>query len=214
MIWSDRFVWIHIGRTGGYSIDKMCRILGAPDIQMDPDGGEWSHWKRHQTIAQRSAETGTDLGAGRAKVANFRRLPHWVLSFAEYKKKNEGLDFTVDDLARGRLRAETREMETGALDASRARDVHPDAVIAYYGLDGMDHLLRTETLPGDFVALMRGWYPISTEQERQIHAVQENGNAYNRDLWSRFTKAQVRQMYESCPAWTALELKRYGDLLA
>jgi hypothetical protein len=214
MIWGRHFVWIHIGRTGGYSVDAMCRILEAPDIHLDPNGGEWSRWKRHQTIAQRSAEEGTDVAAGRATVANFRRLPHWILSFAEYKKKNEGLDFTVEELAQGRLRAETREMETGTLDPSRAREVRPDALLEYYGLAEMDHLLRTETLPDDFIALMERWYPISEEQRARIRGVVENDNQYNRDLWSRFSREQVRSMYESSPQWARLEQKLYGGLLA
>lgn len=213
MIWGKSFIWIHIGRTGGYSFDKMCRILDEPDIHLDPLGGEWSRWKRHQTIEQREREQGLDLTTGRAKVSNIRRLPHWILSFAEYKRRNEGLEFTTEELSQGRLRAEYRELETGDLDPGRAREVHPDMVLEYYGLAEMDHLLRTEDLACDFVRLMQRWYPISEEKGERIRHVQENANQYDRDLSSRFSKGQIRRMYESCPRWRDLELKLYGNLL-
>src|SRR3954468_4756994 len=101
MIWGPSFIWMHIGRTGGYSVDRMFRILDAPDVHLDPLGGEWSHWKRHQTVAQREAETGLDLRTGKVTIASFRRLPTWLLSFAEYKKRNEGLDFDTNQIAKG-----------------------------------------------------------------------------------------------------------------
>ena len=214
MIWGKSFIWIHIGRTGGYSVDRMCRILDQEDIHLDPLGGEWSRWKRHQTIEQRESELGLDLTTGRAKVSNIRRLPHWIVSFAEYKKKNEGLDFTTEELVQGRLRAEHRELTTGELETSRARELHADMLLAYYGLAEMDHWLRTEQLADDFLSLMGNWYQISDEKRARIRGIQENANQYDRDLSSRFSKQQIAEMYESCPRWRDLELELYGDLLA
>jgi hypothetical protein len=213
MIWGKGFVWTHIGRTGGYTVDRMCRILEDPEIHLDPLDGEWSRWKRHQTIEQREAATGLDLKTGKSRLTGFRRLPSWLLSFAEYKKKNEGLDFTDEQLTRGMLRVETRDLATGRLDPTRPEDFHADSVLRYYDVPGMDGWLRTEHLPDDFMTLMARWYTITPAQEQQIRAARENGNQY-RDLWSRFSREQVRKMYESCPVWTELERKLYGDLLA
>lgn len=211
MIWGAHFVWIHVGRTGGYSVDKMLRILAADDLHLDPLGGEWSAWKRHQTIQQREAETGLDLMSGKIKIANIRRLPHWLLSFAEFKKKYQGLDFQPEELTHGLLRAEYRDLETGNLDASRAREFHADTMLAYYKLNEMDHLFRTENLAADFLNVMEQLYLISPEQRAQIRAVYENANDYSR--YSRFSAEAVKQMYQSCPLWTELELKLYGNLL-
>jgi len=213
MIWGKNFVWIHIGRMGGYSVDQMFRLLQLSDVHLDPLGGDWSRWKRHQTVEQREAEARVGLQNGRARISNFRRLPTWILSFAEYKKKNEGLDFTTEDLTQGLLKAEYRELETGNLEETRKRNFHADSILEYYGVREMDYLMRTEYLPTDFIDVMSRWYSIPNETREQIHAVHENGNVYQRNLGLRFSADQIRTMYASCPVWTALEKKVYGDLL-
>src|SRR5215510_11861164 len=150
MVWGKNFVWVHIGRMGGYSVDQMFRILQFSDVQLDPLGGDW-RWKRHQTVEQREAETRLGLKNGRARISNFRRLPTWILSFAEYKKKHEGLEFTTEDLTQGLLKAEYRELETWNLEETRKRNFHADSILEYYGVREMDYLMRTECLPTDFI---------------------------------------------------------------
>jgi hypothetical protein len=212
MIHSPHFIWTHIGRTGGYSVDKMFRILNRFDIHLDPINAEFSDWKRHQTYLQRAAEMPPEWLYGKEKVLSIRRLPAWILSYAEYKNDRQGIPFDKKDLIQVKLRSEYRDLESGETKLSY-HEFSPEEMLVYYDYGNVNHWLRTEYLVADFIRIFGQWYDIRNDEVSKLAGVFENSNAYRRDIRQRFTKAEMEQMYHRCPIWTALEKRLYGGLL-
>jgi hypothetical protein len=213
MIWGEKFVWTHLGRTGGNSVDLMFRILNEKDIHLDPRGGESADWYRHQTVEQREKQMSIDLTTNHLKILNFRRLPNWVLSFAEFKYKYQNIPFSREDIAQGKLKAESRNLVTGELDQNQYNAFNPDDMLLYYGFQNVYAWLRTESIAEDFISTFSQWYDITPTKAAEIRGVHDNQNTYNNKLSERFTNSEIGNLYDSCPIWTELEKEIYGDLL-
>lgn len=212
MIHHSQFIWTHIGRTGGYSVDKMFRILNRADVYLDPIDATFSDWKRHQTYEQRAEEMEEDWLVGKKRILNIRRLPNWVLSFAEFKKKYQKIPFTHENLVQVELKAEGRNVASGTMDA-QYQSFKPDDMLSYYGYDTVDYWLRTEYLTLDFIETFGNYCNITEPEKIAIGQVFENSNAYAKNIRNRFTNDELKNMYELSPIWASLEQKIYGNLL-
>ncbi len=213
MIISPEFVWIHIGRTGGYLVDSLIRDLKIEAIELDPIGGIWSDWKRHESIEARSAEKGVDLYNNRMSISNIRRLPNWIVAFAEYKLQRSQLYYTNYELSRALLKAELREPKTGQLVPDRFRTFNPDDLLLHYSYEKIETWWRTEHLVQDCISTLKKWYEIPEGLENKWTSTQVNSISYNRNVLERFSKAEIEGMYEKCPLWRDLELKVFGNLM-
>jgi hypothetical protein len=213
MIIAPNFVWIHIGRTGGYMVDRIFRDLQLPDVELDPLGGIWSDWKRHQTIEARSEEIGQNLDKGRVRISNFRRLPAWALSFSEYKLRHEGLHFTTAEMAMGILKAEMKDPETGEVIPNRFRVFNPDEILEHYHAEKVETWWRTDHIIEDCLDTIARYYDLPNLKADRWKDEKVNANVYNRNLLQRFSPEQLRSLYEACPRWTSIEKQVYGGLL-
>ncbi len=213
MIYNKEFIWTHIGRTGGYSVGKMFALLNRPDIHLDPINPEYSDWKRHQTFSQRAEEMPTGWLEGKTRILSFRRLPNWILSFAEYKKKYQNIPFTHEEMVQSILKAEKRATKDGQLDAGY-RTFQPDDLLRYYEYETVQHWIRTEYLVDDVVRVFQPWIQTTDEEYAQLKDIFENGNnSYKKNITERFSDHEIRKMYASNPIWTEIERKLYGHLL-
>lgn len=215
MIITPYFVWTHLAKTGGYSVHKIFGLVKDDGLEMDPIGGEWSDYRRHEPFWLRSQKCGYDISAGKMKILSIRRLPSWMLSFAEFKKREEGFDFTIEELTAGYFKHEKRDMHSGKLsDKGTYETHHADEALAYYQPEIIDRWWKQESLYKDVIDTLKEFYPISNGQKEQMRAFHENANNYNRQVEERFTLQQLEELYHNCPLWTNYELKVYGSLLA
>ncbi|RED92306.1 hypothetical protein [Marinoscillum furvescens] len=212
MISSPHFVWTHFAKTGGYTVHKVIEDLQLPDVQLDPLGGEWSDYRRHEPFWLRSQKENRDITANKLKILTFRRLPSWLLSFAEFKKREEGFDFEIKELAKGYFKHEKRDMTSGALDAPGSYEQHhADEALAYYHPESIDVWWTQERLIPDMLDTLGRFYTIPSSAYQWDF--QQNSNSYNRSISDRFSRNQLEELYHNCPLWTAFERKIYGSLL-
>jgi len=172
VLWSDRFVWLHVPKCAGTQTRAVLRKLGAFDEDLDPN--IWHQGRR---------EGLTD--SGRVVVANFRRLPSWVLSLAHYEAARGG----------------------GPADPWRWSG---DDVLARYDAD---RWIRAEHLPEDFAAAFGDLIELPTARLTKMFRKRRNATDYDRSLEAWFTPADLEGLYAANPAWAALERRLYGDLL-
>ncbi|MFH6985663.1 hypothetical protein [Marinoscillum sp. 108] len=214
MIITPDFVWTHMAKTGGYSVHRMISLVGDENIQLDPLGGEWSDYRRHEPFWMRSEKCGYDITANKIKVLTIRRLPAWILSFGEFKKREEGFEFDLQELSKGYFKHEKRDMVSGGLSDPGSYDTHhADEALAYYRPETIDHWWKQESLNEDVVCFLGRFYTLTPLQIKQMSCSHENSNEYDRNLGKRFSQRQLEELYHNCPLWSTYEQKVYGSLL-
>jgi hypothetical protein len=86
MITSDKFIWLHLPKTGGTSMNRLMREFCFPGLSIDSDEED----SKHDSIALREASTSWRVGA-RRRFINARRLTNWLLSDWQHKRRHMGL---------------------------------------------------------------------------------------------------------------------------
>ncbi len=194
MVKADKFVWAHIPKTGGDSTVALFNQLSGKALTFVEDN------RKHDSFRRQGV-------SGLARIANIRRLPLFVRSWAshygqhaKWGQRNIDQPFTREQLLAGMLW--WLEPYT-----TRWRLVHLDTVIAdYYEIESIDEWLRLENLFEDFQRIVGSYVDVSAV--RASHW--ENRGAYKRTRW--FSREEVARLYETCPRWAALEKRIYGTL--
>jgi hypothetical protein len=188
VIIGEGFGWSHLPKTGGTATLHMFREV--------PEAGE-HQGRKHDTFADHEDEL-----AGKVLASNFRRLPTWVLSWAQHRTRH----VVLPDGTRPPLNT-PEQMAT----ATRA-----DRQLNHFLSNGrftVDRWLRTEQLAEDFIAFASEFYELNDEQRRRITEIGLVGaHEYDHELESWFTPDMIRQMYRANPLWASIERKVYGDL--
>lgn len=212
MITSDKFIWLHIGKAAGTSTQHMFKILKQNiDSSIELNDNRYS---KHDTIKIRISNYDNvfkynDIHLNSLnKILNFRRLPSYVLSVSQwnikYHNEKRNLKFNKDFLLKG-----------FAFGTTEAPSHHCDAILDNY-IDLSDNVnwLRSEFINDDFIKLMKSYYKIDNTTIELIKKVNININVdYNKSISYHFSKNELDLLYKSCPKWTTLEEKLYGDLL-
>lgn len=160
----------------------------------DPQNVIW-----HENIARRCRrDPGFERG-GRRIIANFRRLPHWLLSRVHYEAQRPPHHVVTREMF---LRGDLFE-QSG--DLNRA-----DHYACNYNTPPVDCWIRTENLAEDAAKA----FELDPEILRAKLA-RKNVGALNYikslDFW--FTKQELADLYAATPHWAELELRIYGSLL-
>jgi len=91
MIEGPNFIWLHLPKTGGTSMNRLIREHHIPDVVVDPDHLD----SKHDSIPVR--ETRSEWRAGqRQRFITARRLEAWLISDWQHKRRHMGvpnLDF-------------------------------------------------------------------------------------------------------------------------
>jgi len=189
MIIGPKFIIGHIGKTAGDGVKQIVETLGLPDLTIIPVASPL----KHQTFRQ----CGCDL-AGRDLVLAIRRLPAFVLSQLHHRR----LD--------GRL----QQLPT---PDEMSRDYMADFYIRLYTDEGrlaIKHWLRTESIREDLAALLSRYFELTEEQRQYIEGTATKpANAYDHDVFDRFTRQQLGEMYARNPRWAEIERQVYGNLM-
>ena len=197
MIITSKLAWYHLPKTAGTTTEKLFLSSGLDVLWNDDQGSALKHlppcdhpqasalplWNQHS-------------------IANFRRLPSWLLSNLQHKRKMMGLE--VDD----------EPMRRGLFWRHRQQQWLPaDWWLERLGVDESWTLLRVEYLKQDFLHCLRLKQPIELPARWRVRMVKShNRNRYQRDLSDWFTAANFAEIYAMNPRWASLEQRLYGSL--
>jgi hypothetical protein len=194
MVIGESFAWAHIPKTGGDAVLAMFRLFPTLILQAHHTG---THAK-HEPFTARAAQV-----SGKVLALNIRRLPSWLLSHAQHE-------------AHFGLYPHYKPLPLPS-PAELADRPSPDLMLAFYTDGGrikIDHWLRTEYLPQDFMAFLLQFTAIANEHRHKVQGLgMVNAMTYNHDIRHWFTREQVAQMYTNNPRWTSVEQAAYGDTL-
>ena len=192
MIIGERFAWGHLGKTGGDATLALFRIF--PELIEHADARTAN--AKHAKFREREEQV-----RGKLLVLNMRRLPAWILSFAQHR-------------ARRGLHPDFTPLPMWTADEMAESSV-ADAELKAFTDDGrfnIDVWLRTEYLRWDVLSFVS---TIATITERQLEQVLElppiNATEYEHDIERWFTASQLERMYARNPVWAALEAQLYAD---
>jgi hypothetical protein len=193
MVIGEQFAWCHMQKTGGDATLLLFGVVGRLIVHADPRNEQ----AKHATFGEREREVG-----GKLLACNIRRLPAWSLSWAQ-QQAQRGFQ---DDGSPVPMNSPQRMAETP----------RGDRRLAHFTGDGrfrIDRWLRAEHLAEDFIAFVSQFTELSDGERHSIAGHPPvNALEYDHEIGHWFTPAQVRLMYETNPAWAALEERLYGNL--
>ena len=203
MIIAKHWIWLHVPKCAGTATERILQHAFAtdPSVIFDPVGPDrpviW-----HDTLADRAARDPGFAPAGRAVVANLRRLPHWLLSRVHFEVQRYGAPAVIgrEVLLSGRFRPVPR----GVPKPLRSAD---DELARY--LPGVTRWVRSERLAEDISAAF-GMQVAPRDGRRRVNATRQD---YVRDPAFWFTAEELAGLYAANPLWARLEAELYGGLL-
>lgn len=198
MILTSRLAWVHLPKTAGTTTDQLFVASGLPLLWHDSQHSP----VKHLPPGEHPEATRLPL-ASRQPVANFRRLPSWLLSNLQHKTGLMGLEVDPEPMRRGLFWRARQEQWLPA-----------DWWLERFGIDDQWLLLRVERLKADFLACLAAHEPIGRRARWRVRLVSaRNRNRYDRELAQWFTPSDLSNLYAANPRWAALEQKLYGCLL-
>ena len=144
-----------------------------------------------------------ELVGGKLLAMNIRRLPAWILSASHHA-------------ARAGIHPECCPLPMPP--SEEMADNTEGSGALWWMTDGgkirIDRWIRTEHLEPDVLNLLAEVGKAGPGVARLVSAVgRRNAASYDHDLATRFTAAQIRQMYERNPLWAEIERSAFGNLL-
>ena len=198
MIITPRLAWVHLPKTAGTSTDALFAVSGLPLLWRDSQDSP----VKHLPPAEHPSAAELPL-IGRQPMANFRRLPHWLLSNLQHKRISMGLGVDQEPMRRGLF---YRHRDQCWLPA--------DWWLERFGIDESWLLLRSEHLKSDLISALRRHEGLGLRASVRLLAVQSrNRNRYRRRLSDWFGVGDLERLYATNPRWAALERALYGALL-
>jgi hypothetical protein len=200
MIQGPGFIWLHLPKCAGTSLEAALREIWAnnPAYRFDVRDPQNVIW--HENVARRRKRDPSFELAGRRIIANFRRLPHWLLSRVHYEAQRPPHHVVTREML---LRGDVFE-QSGALNRA-------DQYALNYNMPPVDCWIRTENLVED-AAKAFGLDPAILAAKLQRKNVGALNYINSLDFW--FTKQELAGLYAAAPHWAELELRIYGSLLA
>jgi hypothetical protein len=221
MIIGSDFIWLHIPKCAGMTMDHVLKTVFAADpaIEIDPPDPHGAV-VRHDTVVNREKRANRSL-AGRERVANLRRLPSWLLSKVFHEEKLSALLMNqrapkgvADSLAAAGPVFHTRtDMLEGTIYEQNGDRNRPDTYLLAYESPKVDQWIRTEHIVEDFTAVFSRYAKLDPTVISAGFSEPRNRNDYTKDLAKWFTRSEMRELYAKNPIWAELERRLYGNLL-
>ncbi len=199
MIITDRFVWLHLPKTGGTTMTRIFRDLALPGVAIDDDGID----AKHDSIALREQQEPWRY-RGQRRFVTSRRLTDWLVSDWLHKHRHMNLSLPFEPVRSGLYYS----MRLGGVW------VAADWWLRYFEIDNTVTALRLERLSDDFNRELLPLLPAGTpplgllprENARPEHP--EPGQPTVPNL-----SAADREQIRCCnPLWSAWEARVYGEL--
>ena len=193
MLISNRFIWLHLPKTGGTSTAKLFRELNIPGITVDPDDID----AKHESIENRLKSFNPQKD--RKTIITTRRLASWLLSDWHHKTKKMGLTLPFDPVKSGLFYS----IRLGGTWVSADYWVH------YFKVTSCTHVVRLEHLEEDSNRFV---LPLLPQRTKALQFPSSNTNKYSHNIEDFFGRTDLKRIYQNNPAWTAWEQNIYGSL--
>ena len=198
MIVTSNLQWMHLPKTAGTTTEKLFLASGLPLLWNDPQSSPLKHLPLSEHPNFSSIPLHDQL-----RVANFRRLPDWLLSNFQHKRRMMNLDLNIEPMRRGLF---WRERDHSWFPA--------DWWLDRLQIDENCLLLRVDYLKSDFLKCLNQYDPIGPISRLRVRLVKDqNRNTYQRSLREWYTCDDLSCLYSENPQWAALEQLVYGSLL-
>jgi hypothetical protein len=193
VIIGDRFIWLHLPKTGGTSASRLFTELGLPSVVADDQSLD----SKHESIEARLPDWDYESDS-RSVFITLRRLPQWLLSDWHHKRLKMGLDIPFEPVKSGLFYS----LRLGGVW------VAADYWLRYFRIERCSGVIRLEHLEED---VRREIVPLLPLQSAPLCFPKANENRYSRDLGSYFRSSDLRRIYENNPIWRQQEFSAYGS---
>ena len=198
MILTDKLRWMHLPKTAGTSTERLFIASGVPIIWNDPQSSPMKHLPLN--VHPFSAKLPLN---NQQPVVNFRRLPYWLLSNLQHKRKMMNLDVPSDPMRKGLF---WRHRDQTWLPA--------DWWLERFSVTSDFLFLRVEYLKQDFLKCLQNYHSIGFSNYLRVRfSKAKNSNIYQRNLCDWFSPDDIQQIYKTNPIWATLEQQAYGQLV-
>jgi hypothetical protein len=198
MIIGQNFIWLHFPKCAGTFTENLLKANFSNDStvmfdKLDPQNVIW-----HQNVGQREKKINQDL-SGKNVICNFRRLPSWILSRANYESSRSGFTAPRELILKGQFFDNLGKISTA------------DFVLAKYTEREVQHWIRVEYLNTDFYSAFSHYLDVGIICSLEVFTNKINKSIPTGD--QHFNQEEIRGLYQSNPLWTSLESRLYGNLL-
>ena len=198
MIIADSFLWLHLPKTGGTSMNRLFRERQLSGVEVDDD----STPLKHDSVALREAR-GAWRANARQRFITSRRLEDWLISDWEHKRRHMNLPDLDFEPVRSGLSYSLRLGGTW---------VAADWWLQYFEIDQHVTALRLETLHDDLNRLL---LPLLPEGTAPFQAPpRDNARPTRPSEHSGFSPAERQRIAAVNPRWDAWQKRVYGAGIA
>ena len=198
MIIADAFLWLHLPKTGGTSMNRLFQERKLSGVEVDDD----STSLKHDSVALRESR-GTWRANTRQRFITSRRLEDWLISDWEHKRRHMQLPDLDFEPVRSGLFYSLRLGGTW---------VAADWWLQYFELDERVTALRLEALHDDLNRLL---LPLLPEGTTPFEAPpRENTRPAQANEMPSFSSAERQRIAAVNPRWDAWQKKVYGAGIA
>jgi hypothetical protein len=193
MIIAERFIWLHLPKTGGTSMNQLFRRRALPGVHVDPDDTP----AKHDSVALRESRGGWRAGE-RRRFITARRLEAWLLSDWQHKRRHMNLPDLDFEPVRSGLFYSLRLGGTW---------VAADWWLQYFAVDERVTALRLEHLAADLNTHLLPLLPAGTEPFAQPPRANAGPAVPLRP--PAFSAADRSRIAAANPRWSAWERRLY-----